>query len=239
MAGRGGGIAGHVGAVDLEVEREMGEDVGDMPGRPPVGRERRGGGTGVAVGPRRPGAGRHLAHAAQQALVRALAQQHRAVGAHGDEGRAAAPRPLGLGPPCTGKQRRIALGQAAAVGAQRAEPCRPAGAACRSWRRDPSSPGRSRRAGACRRQGLAGLRRTQRLGRRQRRHGSPTGARPRVRHCRRSPAPAGRRRSRRSPRPCRRRCRAAPAAPPRCRESGRRARRPRSAAQAIRLRARE
>ena len=45
---------------------------------------------------RLPGAGRHLGHAAEQALRRAGAQQDRAVGAHGHEGRAAAQWPLRL-----------------------------------------------------------------------------------------------------------------------------------------------
>ena len=182
-----------------------------------------------------PGARRHLVHAAQQALGRPLAQQHRAVLAHQHEGEAAPGRLVGLG-----RAARQLLGDAlraaaaalhqradhaariarradrgaeihhrlgVVAGALPAAPARRRARRSRSWRRAAAS--RSRRAG-----------------------------RSRARHCRRPPRPAGRRRWRGLQPPCSGRCRAGRAGSPRPRESGRHAPPTTALAQACRLRAR-
>ena len=94
----------------------------------------------------RPVAARHFGHAAEQALVGPRAHQHRAVGAHRDEGRAAPQLALRAWAPCaeTSPGRRArAPRRPRSTGTAR----RPASSACRWWRRDPSAPARNRRRG--------------------------------------------------------------------------------------------
>ena len=109
-----------IGAEDGEIEGKMGEDMGDPARRPPVGGERRGVGRRHAVAPRRPVGRGNFGHAAEQALVLALAQQHRAIAAHGDEGSADALRPFELRQP-VGKPFGIAETQRGAVAVERAQ----------------------------------------------------------------------------------------------------------------------
>ena len=212
VAGRGGGITGHIGAEDVEIEREMGEDVADMPGRPPVGGEGRGVGTGRAVGPRRPGGGRHLAHSAEQALVGRLRSS---TAPSPRTATKAAPRRCGLsgfGRPHRQQRSGSPAASAAAAVAQRAEhagrPARRADRGAEIHHRLGEVAGPALAAPSCS-TGLRGSAAWPPAAASR----SPPGARSRARHCRRPRRPAGRRRSRRSPRRCRRRCRATPAAP--------------------------
>ena len=185
----------------------------------PIGRERR---------PRlrrllRPVRSRKAEHPAEQPRRGPLLHQHRPVGPHGQIDGAETHRLHSLR-----RTARQLARQCRAAGpripSSRRRSRTPAHAACRSWRRDPSPPARSRPAAS---QGSAAP-----PARRARpsppavapppRKGGPSPAR----HCRRPPPPAGRRRSRRSPQRYRGRCRAAPAARPRCRETARRPPRP-------------
>src|SRR5438552_181695 len=78
-----------MGVKDFELEREMGEDMCDCPGAPPVagkGRRRLSGGS---IHPCCPGRGRHFGHAAEQTFLGPFAQKDGAVLAHGDESSAA------------------------------------------------------------------------------------------------------------------------------------------------------
>ena len=237
-AGRGGGITGHVGAEDLKVEREMGEDVAR---RCPARRQSAANGAAAArsspssravqalvgtslIPPSRPLSG---------ALAQAGSRRRRARRRRPRRA-AAASRPLPRAPAERSDRRRPAPRQSSLSGqSMQAGRLGVQIVAPRSIIACAKSPGRR-----VRRQALDGLRGSAAwppaAASRSRR-----AARSRARHCRRPPRPADRRRSRRSPRPCRRRCPATRAAPPRCRESGRRARRPPCSAQAIRLRARE
>ena len=90
-------IGRHQRAIDDDLQPEVREDVHDRAGhRPPVGAHRRRAqrllGRRQQIAPHRAG---HLEHAAEQARLGALAQQHVAVLAQGDEGEADALRALG------------------------------------------------------------------------------------------------------------------------------------------------
>ena len=101
----GAGDVADIGAEDVEVEREMGEDMRDA-ARRAASRRRNGAPPSIVPPsrPRRPAGGRHFGHAAEQALSGALAQQDRAVAAHRDEGRAARAAASRPSAPCTGKR---------------------------------------------------------------------------------------------------------------------------------------
>ena len=201
----------------------MGEDVVDCGER----RCRRAAASSVHSGPGK------RRHAAEHALGRAAHQPARSHSRSIHQampwrcGRAA----LRLG---AGKALRLAAREGGAVGVQRAGRSNRALAAGRWSRRGPSSPGRNRRP-------VVGRHRVGKLAdavpcsRRAAARCHDSGRRP-ARHWCRSPARAGRTRSRRSRRRCRRRCPAACEARPR--SSGKPPRAATSRAQAIRLRAR-
>ncbi len=121
MPGRGGPLA-DIGAEDGEVEREMGEDVGD-PARPAASRPRRARRRrrSSPSRPRRPVGGRHLGHAAEQAACPgacATAPRRRRAPRRRPRRRAAAAPAWA---PCTGNAFGIAEAQRRAVVVERAD----------------------------------------------------------------------------------------------------------------------
>ena len=173
---------------------------------------------------RRPVGRRHFGHAAEETLRRARPHQHKAVGAAGDEGGAAAQRAFALRHPPRIRFRVAARARRAAI-IPRAQ------GASRLLRRTDGGAEVHHRlgeiAGAALRNKLAGAPADLAASppaaaqRRQR------AARSRARYCRRPGSPAHRTQSRRSPRRYRRRCREARATLPRLPETFRRDARPR------------
>ena len=140
-------IGRHQRAVDDDLQPEVREDVHDRARhRPPVGAHGRGAqrflGRRQQIAPRRAG---HLEHAAEQARLGALAQQHVAVLAQGDEGEADALRALGAFAGAAAATRRCRARAAAQSLLHAGTRGTTDAAACRCRRRDPSSPARSRR----------------------------------------------------------------------------------------------
>ena len=179
----------------------MGEAVADRAGQRRPSRGRRGNLDRLVERPRfaAPRRRRNFDHAAEQALLRAAAQQHRAVAASEPERNAIAQRPLRLLGP-----RRDCVGEARAAAAQQSRH----GQRTQRGRRGvqivaPRSIKRLREiAGSLIRHQRRGERPEARLCRRKRvRSRHKAGRRP-VRHCRRSRRSADRTRSRRSPPRC-------------------------------------